>query len=295
MTSLKVIENPFIERYADCPLCQCPKLFADFTVDIEGMHLTWSKCSNCSLVFQNPRLKEEAIFSLYESTSYFGSDASDRLSGYAHYVRHDKMRIAQSRRRIERIRHIAGLKQGGRLLDIGSASGFFGVAAREAGYDVTCIEPDEGLSNYGREVYGLKFHTAPLEACELEPESYDVITLWGADSHFMHPVESFEKLAAALKPGGVFACTYQDFDHWIRKIFPGLKVSWNIIYNFSDKSFDMLSQRLHLQVLHRGLEWQTVTVDHLLRVLRLPLVPSLGDYAVHVPAVSFRFVVATKK
>ena len=45
----------------------------------------------------------------------------------------------------------------GRLLDVGSASGFFAVAARSRGFDVTCLEPATTLASYGRDEYGLDF------------------------------------------------------------------------------------------------------------------------------------------
>jgi SAM-dependent methyltransferase len=284
----------FIDRYEQCPLCGSTQLTADFTFDINGAHLTWDRCSECRLVFQNPRLTEESIRSLYASTSYFGSNASNRLSGYVDYVKNDPMRIIQSRSRVAQIQKISGIK-GGRLLDIGSASGFFGVAAREAGFEVTCLEPDAQLSEYGRTQYGLDFWCDTFDSCNIEPNSFDAITLWGTDSHFMHPLHSFEKIAEVLKTDGVLAMNYQNFDHVIRQVFPRIKVGWNVMYNFSDRSFDVLLRKLGLTLIYRGLEWQTVSVDHLFRVVRWKQPPAFRKGFLTLPAVSFPLVIAVKR
>jgi len=201
-----------------CPLCDSGEITSAHAVDVGGTRLTWDRCKDCNLVFQNPRLAESAISALYGSQNYFGRECSGISAAYADYVRYDPIRIKQGRRRMRRIVDVAGV-HGGRLLDVGSASGFFGVAAREAGFDVTCIEPDADLASYGSREYGLTFLVNILENCSLGCERYDVVTVWGTNSVLLHPLRSFEQLVASLKPDGVLAMNTQDFDHWIRRIF----------------------------------------------------------------------------
>jgi len=227
------------------------------------------------------------LHTLYGSSNYFSGGA------YRDYMRDDWIRIAQGQRRIKRIVARTGIA-GGRLLDVASASGFFGVAARSVGFDVTCIEPDEKLARMGREAYGLLIIAATVEDCELEPAAYDIVTIWGADVHFLHPVHSIEKLVTALKPGGVLALTYQASDHWIRRIFPRMMTGWHMIYNHTDRSFEATLRRLGLELVSRELEWQTVTVDHICRLLRLNAPGWLRVGVVRAPAISFRTVIARK-
>jgi SAM-dependent methyltransferase len=248
---------------------------------------------DCSLVFQNPRLAETAIAALYRSQDYFGRDRSSHSAAYVDYLRYDRIRIEQSRRRMRRIMEISGTRHG-RLLDVGSASGFFGVAAREAGFDVTCIEPDVDLAAHGSKAYGLTFVAETLENCSLECERYDVITLWGTNSVLLHPLRSFEQLVGALKPGGVLAMNTQDFDHWIRRFFPRLMVGWNVMFNLSNRSLEVLMRKLGLTLIHRGLEWQIVAVDHIFRVLRMRAPAALRVGVIAVPAVSFPLIIARK-
>ena len=283
----------FIDRYTQCPLCGSHRLIPEFTLDIGDARLTCDRCADCTLVFQNPRLTEETLRELYGDMDYFGRKGPSASAAYVNYVRHDPIRIAQSRKRIARLVDIGGVRRG-RLLDIGSASGFFGVAAQDAGFDVTCIEPDAELAAYGRERYGLTFMVDTFENCPIGRDQYDMITLWGTNSVLLHPLHSFEKLVAALRPGGVLAMNSQDFDHWIRRFFPRLMTGWNVMFNLSNRSLDVLMKKLGLAQLHRGPEWQTVAVDHILRVLRLPAPALVRRGIVRVPAVSFALVVARK-
>jgi SAM-dependent methyltransferase len=283
----------FIDRYVRCPLCGIERINSAHTLDLDAGRLSWDRCMDCSLVFQNPRLAATAIAALYRSHGYFGPEGFSYFRGCADYVQHDRIRVAQSRRRMRRIIEISGMRRG-TLLDVGSASGFFGVAAREAGFDVTCIEPDVDLAAYGSETYGLTFLANTLENCSLECERYDVITLWGTNSVLLHPLRSFEQLVQALKPGGVLAMNTQDFDHWIRRIFPRLMIGWNVMFNLSNRSLDVLTRKLGLSLIHRGLEWQIVAVDHIFRVLRVRAPAALRFGVIAVPAVSFPLIIARK-
>jgi SAM-dependent methyltransferase len=207
------------------------------------------------------------------------------------FVQNDQIRLAQSRKRLARVIDIGGIQRG-RLLDVGSASGFFGAAAKEVGFDVTCIEPDKELASYGRQHYGLHFLINTVEGCSLEGERFDIVTVWGTDAVLLHPLHSFEKLVAALRPGGVLAMNPQDFDHWIRWLFPGMMRGWNVMFNLSRRSLDVLMQKLRLTLIHRGPEWQTVALDHLFRVVRLRVPPLFRTGTVTVPAISFPLIVA---
>ena len=284
----------FIDRYRNCPLCSSTEIVPAHTIRISSENLTWDRCENCTLVFQNPRLSEASIRALYIDTDYFGRQAQTNFAAYKNYIQRDPIRIEQSRLRIKRIMR-AGDIGAGRLLDVGSATGFFGVAAREAGFDVTCIEPDTELASYGVKNYGLTFMNNSLETCSLPHEWYDVVTLWGTYAVLLHPLRSFEQLALALKPGGLLAMNVQDFDHWIRKIFPRLMVGWNVGFNLSSRSLNVLMQKLDFTIINKNMEWQLITLDHLFRVLRIYGPSFLRPVVVKIPAVSFPVVLARKR
>lgn len=283
----------FIDRYAACPVCGDAALAHAYDIALFSDAVRFDRCGRCGLVFQNPRMTPEFIAHSYAATNYFGNKADTRQSAYTDYSNRDWLRLRQSRRRLDKIMVGAGIR-GGRLLDIGCATGFFGKVAQDHGFAVKGVEPDPMVSEYGRTAYGLDIETATIETATLQPGSYDVVTLWGTDSHFLSPCEGFQRIATALKPGGVLAMNYQAFDHWIRILFPGLKKGWNSMYNLTDKALDILFERVGLRTFSRTLEWQWVTSDHITRLVKHPLPKFLGGIPLLAPAISFRYVLARR-
>lgn len=288
----------FDAPFSNCPVCASADLEAGFLLDFMDITLRWSHCRACDLTFQNPRLSEESIRWCYANTDYWGEKGGSAHAAYSQYLAFERLRLQDSRRRLRVIGKIAG-KTTGNLLDIGSATGFTGCAAKEAGFSVTCLEPSEEMAAYGKVTYGLAYIVDTFESAALPRNAYDVVTLFGTDSHFLDPFESFKKLASILKEGGVVALTYQDFSHAIRRLFPGIKQSWNAIYNLSDRSFVHLMDKAGLEVIYfRPFEWRMTHVSHVLLTAGLPLpgfVHRSPWLILPVPSISYRFVIVRRR
>jgi len=296
LSAFDSISISFIDPYERCPVCNSGDLTSSHALDLNSeARVQWSRCRDCGLTFQNPRLSETSLRALYEHADYFGLHSNkNRAGAYADFLAFDPMRIKQGHRRITRIVELSGVR-GGRLLDVASASGFFGVAARDAGFEVTCIEPHAEMAALGHEKYGLAFMVAQMEDCAFVPESYDIVTIWGAEGLFLHPVRSIQKLVDALRPGGILALNYHTHDHWIRRIFPRLMRGWNVVYTHTNRSFDTVLGKLKMELIAREIEWQTVTVDHVGRVLRITTSSHLKHVIVRVPVISMPLAVARKR
>jgi hypothetical protein len=71
-------------------------------------------------------------------------------------------------------------------------------------------------------------------------------------------------------------------------------IGWNLMFNLSNRSLDVLIRKLGLTLIHSGLEWQVVAVDHIFRVLRVRAPAALRHGVIAVPAVSFPLIIARK-
>src|SRR5262249_36914405 len=156
------------------------------------------QCRACTLTFQNPRLAADVIQWIYSSAEYWGDANPNKTSAYYRYEQNDHLRIKQSERRLKIIMKVSGVRSGN-LLDVGCATGFFGHVAAENGFTVTGIEPSQRMAQFGQQQYGVNIKVGTLEDTELPGAHFDLVTLWGTDSHFLHPREGFAKLALALK------------------------------------------------------------------------------------------------
>lgn len=276
----------FEHRRDGCQICSKEMLEPALTLTAFGAEISWSRCPECGFVFQNPRLSADSIRAAYSAGNYWNS-------AYRDYINADRIRIANGRRRIRRIIKASNI-HGGRLLDIGSATGSFGVAARDAGFAVTCVEPSAEVAEAGREAYDLDFNVCTWEEAVIESGSYDVVSLWGTDSHFLAPLESFRKISDSLRPGGVFAMNYQAFEHPIRRVFPKLKTGWNVMFNLTDDSFARIMRLCQLEVIDTYMEWQLTSLGHILRAVRANAPIWADRLELPMPAVSLRTVIARK-
>lgn len=162
------------------------------------------QCRRCSLLFVNPRIA-----------------AGKMLDGYAAgddpvYVSQMDARVRTFARTMARI---DALRPGrGRLLDVGTAAGAFLKAARDDGWDVTGIEPNAWLADWGRQRYGVPIHVGSIDDVDLPAGAFDVVTLWDVIEHTPDPLHVLGRVQRLLKPGGLLIVNYPDIGSWIARV-----------------------------------------------------------------------------
>jgi 2-polyprenyl-3-methyl-5-hydroxy-6-metoxy-1,4-benzoquinol methylase len=161
------------------------------------------RCCRCGLVYvgerehdytfagADPELSRELANRVaeLEIVDHEVEDAESRWRDQVHERRADDVQ-----------RHIPG----GRLLDVGCASGEFLEVAAARGFTVEGLEPDPGTSAQARE-RGLSVRRATLEDAGYEPASFDAVTLWHVIEHMGSPRQCLTAVRRLLRPGGVVA------------------------------------------------------------------------------------------
>jgi SAM-dependent methyltransferase len=89
----------------------------------------------------------------------------------------------------------------GRLLDVGCGKGELMVPASKT-YECVGLEPSPIAADYVREL-GFEVIQATFEDAEVEPGSFDVVTLDSVIEHVRSPVAVLKKINRILAPGGV--------------------------------------------------------------------------------------------
>jgi 2-polyprenyl-3-methyl-5-hydroxy-6-metoxy-1,4-benzoquinol methylase len=145
------------------------------------------RCTACGLVFTNPRPSARRIAEGY-------SEAVDH-----DYALQDSSRSINAHLALHTIKRFA---TGGRLLDVGAATGYFLNAAR-LDFETCGIEPSRWAAEYARSRLGLDVRVGNLEDMEFEAESFDVVTLNDVIEHLTDPLAALKRLNALLKPGGL--------------------------------------------------------------------------------------------
>jgi 2-polyprenyl-3-methyl-5-hydroxy-6-metoxy-1,4-benzoquinol methylase len=112
------------------------------------------------------------------------------------------------RRRYEahrRLRLVQRFVRTGRLVEIGSAVGYFLDAAKRAGFQVTGIEPAEELARTARERFGVDARAGFIEDSDLQAGSFDVACAWHVLEHIPEPLPVLLDLHRVVGPSGLLA------------------------------------------------------------------------------------------
>lgn len=236
-----------------CPACARAtvhrKLYSKNACDI-------LQCSACGL-----GRADCAGFDLhnYYTDAYFSGAHPD---GYADYRGSEPVLRREFARTVQFIR---GLREGGRLLEIGCAFGFFLEEARRF-YDVTGIEVADSAVAFCQS-RGLAVINGVAEESTLRQlGTFDVIVLLDVIEHLPDPRSSLALCRKHLNPGGIIVISTGDFASIYTRLAGR---NWRLmtppqhLWFFTPESMRRLSHSL-------GLELQTC--DHPWKVVPLALV-----------------------
>lgn len=146
-------------------------------------------CTGCGLVYATERLAAGELAEMY----------AHRYPPEA-FLPQRQRKLAKAHRELVLLERLTA---GRRLLDVGTAYGFFLVAARERGWSAVGVEIAPEPAEYARRTYGLDVRTGTLDTVPLEPASFDVVTIRHVLEHVPDPLGMLRQAAALVRPGGL--------------------------------------------------------------------------------------------
>lgn len=169
----------------ECPLCgntqfkhenSCKDFYAT------GEQFEILSCDNCGFKFTQNAPVESEIGAYYDSPDYI-SHTNIKL-GLMNILYHNVRRHMLKKKADLVTRE--SRRQKGRLLDVGTGTGYFAITMKLMGWKVKAIEKSESARKFAKENFEL--NVLPDGALDtLAAKSFDVITLW-------HVMEHIEKL-----------------------------------------------------------------------------------------------------
>ncbi len=185
-----------------CNLCKSSDIKHLYRIKTAKPEFKVSKCSNCGLIFQNPRFSDAEINDFYKEEYYTGSaDFSyiDERVNFKHssYV-WDK--------RIKKLKKYLKTEPNNspRFLDIGCSFGGLLQRAQNFGFEPYGIDISDYSVTYAREKLGLN----NVVCGEFNPDMYtenffDIITMVEVIEHVKNPEKIIKGIYKVLKPGGI--------------------------------------------------------------------------------------------
>jgi len=219
------------------------------------------ECSDCGLIYENPRYPAEVIMQGYASSNEAGHDSQYPMRVNSFYRALSKLKTKLP-------------APGAKVLDIGTAGGAFLEAATQFGYEAYGLEPSRFLVEKGVS-RGLKMKQGTIETNSFEDGSFDMVCLWDVIEHLSEPKQDLIKIRRLLKPGGILFINYPDIGTLPARL-AGKKFWWILsvhLHHFSRKTIDLICQKAGYQVFHQQSYWQTLQFGYLIEmavVLKVP-------------------------
>ena len=183
-----------------CPVCGSNQFkpfitCTDFFVTGEDFEIR--KCLGCGFKFTANAENEKNIGRYYQSEEYISH--SNTSKGLVNAVYH-KVRNYMLGRKRELVQKTTGLKTG-RILDVGTGTGFLLNEMKRNGWQVTGTEKSDNARDFSKKEFGLEIHE-PDQLFQFEKESFDAITLWHVMEHIHKLNETIATFSKLLKPNG---------------------------------------------------------------------------------------------
>lgn len=171
------------------------------------------KCSNCDIVFTSiPRGFD--LLKIYDE-SYFQGGQAD---GYGDYMGTEAVLHREFRKSVTLLRELTQFQPGKKLLELGSAYGFFLDEASRY-FDCVGIEVSKPAAEHSR-ARGHKVINDVLSH-ETLPQigKVDIVAMFDVVEHLPDPVATFKLIDQCLNPGGLIMLTTGDIDSLNAKLF----------------------------------------------------------------------------
>ncbi|MCC8186220.1 MAG: class I SAM-dependent methyltransferase [Bacteroides sp.] len=184
-----------------CPVCEGKEFghvsaCTDFFVSGDPYELC--SCQRCGFVFTQDFPVAAEIGRYYASAEYVSH--SDTRKGLINFLYHQvrKYMLVQKARLVCRTSHL----RHGRLLDVGTGTGYFPATMISRGWKVEAIEKDPDARRFAFQAFGMKVREEEA-LWQWDPGSFDVITLWHVLEH-IEPLNAWmSRLAELLADEGV--------------------------------------------------------------------------------------------
>lgn len=284
-------------NFKNCILCSSINFEKSHSIIYEGKEYTYDYCKDCTFTFQNPwpDQKVEEIYNnpkYWNSTNVYNEEKNNKTNNLvSSYAGYQNNRFIEAKKRYEKL--IKYFAKEGSVLEIGCANGIFLNEFSKNGWECTGVDPAKEMIEIGKKKFNLNLIASKWEDIKIEDESKDLIYMWGTDGNFYQFKYGFEKIRKKLKENGIYALTYQDFKHPIRKIFKQIKLQHHVLYNFSKYSVLYLLKKMNFEILEHRMTWQNSRFSHIKKILGI----DTGgiDFNIKIPAISYNIIIARKK
>ncbi len=212
----------------------------DHSISKEEFRLLRDK--SIDLVFTYPQPNEEKLASYYESEDYISHTDGNRSLFEKAYQFVKNIALKKKLTLINEFQPSKGV-----LLDIGTGTGDFLSQAKQNGWQIIGVEPNERAKKIA-----LKKGVSYIDSTsQLEDHSVDVVTMWHVLEHVPDVNAQIKELKRLLKPTGTIVVAVPNFNSFDAKHYQEFWAAYDVprhLWHFSRLSIEKLFEREKLQL-----------------------------------------------
>ena len=215
----------------------------DHTVSGEDFELLYNQRYRCLETI--PRPSESDLPSYYKSDDYIShTDSKRNLFEKAYHI----VRNISLKRKLKLIKSFAST--GNTLLDIGCGTGDFLAVAKNHGWIVSGVEPNDKA----REIANSKTNNTVYNGAALfdfSEESFDVITLWHVLEHLPRLEDHLSQLKKLIKPEGVIIIAVPNYKSHDAAYYKNYWAAYDVprhLWHFSRESIKWMFKNINMGV-----------------------------------------------
>ena len=250
MKTFATIPRPEKKTLRPCPICGSTK--ASILWDLGDF--SFSRCSGCGLVQQNPQPDAEYVLARYDE-----SYRDYEVERHDDYARLEGMALADLG--FSEISDKLASRKGPderppTFLDVGCATGALIAGLSSKGWSCVGIEPCEPAARYGREAFGVDIRATVLEKAALPSASFDIVHASHLIEHLNEPAKFLDEARRLLAPGGFLVITTPNIDGLQARILgPRWRSAiYDHLFLFSMRNLSRLVERAGFGIV-RSITW----------------------------------------
>src|SRR5437588_3368376 len=170
-----------------------------------GLWFVVVQCQECGLCFTNPRPSPDCIGRFYPAAYRPHRIRRKKRAGLGSRLLHAWHQPLEEYQAFSP-------RGGGRLLDFGCGGGSFLTRMRGLSWKVTGLDVSAAAVERVRKELGLEALVGSLPHPDLQPASFDLVTMWHSLEHVHNPLEILREAHRLLRPGGQLIVAVPNID-----------------------------------------------------------------------------------
>ncbi len=236
---------------ANCPVCGCDK--SELYIECEDYFATKEKfdlcrCTKCGFVFTQDFPSDKFIGKYYDAPGYVSH--SDTRKGLVNSLYHIARKFAlKSKANI--VQKSTG-KHRGKLLEIGSGTGYFLNEMKKRKWIVTGIEKSDSACQYAKNKFDLDCQDS-VYLYDIPADTKDAVVMWHVLEHLERLNRVMDRIHEILKSDGTAIIAVPNADSCDALHYQKYWAAYDVprhLWHFSPDNFTLLANRHHFEVVN---------------------------------------------